>query len=71
MAPLHIILLAKSLVKIDKSTIEAGDGGIFSIDIEYILGSSTNIESELRVDEGNDNSEMQNNDLEDCNLEDD
>lgn len=61
-ALLHTILLAKSLVKINKSTIEAGDGGIFCTDIEYVLGSSTDIESELQVDERNDNSKIEDND---------
>ena len=71
MAPPHTISPAKSPVEIDESTIEAGDGGTFGIDTEYVLGSGTDVESELQVDEGNDNSEMEDDDLEGCDLEDD
>lgn len=38
-------------------------GGTFGIDTEYVLGSSTDVESEVQVYEGNDNSEMENNNL--------
>lgn len=48
-APPHKISPAKSSVKIDESTIEAGDDGTFGIDIEYVLGSGNNIESKLQV----------------------
>ncbi|MCJ1343720.1 hypothetical protein MMC31_001916 [Peltigera leucophlebia] len=71
MAPPHTILPAEDPVEIDESTIEAGDGGTFGIDTEYVLGSGTDVESELQVDEGNDNSEMEDNDLEGYDLEDD
>lgn len=47
MAPSHIILPAKNSVEIDESTIETGGGDIFDINREYVLGSSTDIESEL------------------------
>ena len=56
----------KSLLKyLDKSTINSSTSGI---DTEYVLGSGTDVESELQVDEGNDNSEMEDNDLEDDEL---
>ena len=71
MAPPHIILPTKSFVEINESTIKVGDGGIFGINTKYVLGSDTDVESELQVDKGNDNSEMEDDDLEDCNLEDD
>ncbi|MCJ1343856.1 hypothetical protein MMC31_002053 [Peltigera leucophlebia] len=71
MAPPHTILPAKSPVEIDESTIEAGDGGTFGIDTEYVLARGTDVESELQIDEGNDNSEMEDNDLEGYDLEDD
>ena len=71
MVPPNIIFLVKSLVEIDKSTIEAVDGSIFSIDTEYVLGNSTDIESNLLVDEKNNNSKIEDDDLKDCNLEND
>ena len=63
MAPLHIILPAKSPIEIDKSMIEASDGNIFDIDTEYILDSSTDIKNELQVDKRNDNIKMEDDDL--------
>ena len=47
MASPHTISLANSPVDIDKKMIKAGDGSIFGIDIEYILGSGTEVESKL------------------------
>ena len=70
MAPPHIILSCKSPVIIDESTIEANDSDIFDINTEYILGSSTDIESKLQVEKWNDNNEMEDDNLEDCNLKD-
>ncbi len=58
-------------VEIDESTIETGDSGTSGIDTEYVLGSGTDVESEVQVDEENDNSEMEDNDLDDYELEDD
>lgn len=55
----YIILPAKSLVKIDKNTIEADDHNTYGIDKEYILDSSTYVKSKLQVNKGNDNSEME------------
>ena len=70
MVLLHIILPAKSLVEMDESMIEVNDSSTFSIDIEYVLGSDIDVESKLQVKEGNNNSEIENNDLKDCHLED-
>ncbi len=58
-------------VEIDESTIEAGDSGISGIDTEYVLGSDNDVESQGQVDKRNDNSEMEDNDLEGYDLEDD
>ena len=37
--------------------------GIFDIDIEYLLGNGTNIESKLQVDKRNDNGKMEDNNI--------
>ena len=50
MAPSHIILPAKSLVKRDESTIKADNGSSFGINTKYVLSSGINIESKLQVD---------------------
>ena len=71
MAPPHTISPAKSPIEIDDNMIEIGDDGTFGIDTEYVLSSGIDVESELQVDEGNDNSEVEDDDLEGCNLEDD
>ncbi len=54
-------------VEMDEST---GGSGTSSIDTEYVLGNGTDVESGVQVEnEGNNNSEMEDND--DCDLEDD
>lgn len=60
----------EKLVKIDKSIIEAGDSSISGINIKYVSGSNIDIESKLQVDKKNDNNEMKDNDLSNCNLKD-
>lgn len=43
--------------------IETDDGGTISIDIEFVLNSSTDLKSKIQVDEENNNSEIEDNDL--------
>ena len=49
--------------------IETGDSSTPSIDIKYVLGNDTNIENELQIDKKNDNSEIDDNNLDSCNLD--
>lgn len=46
-ASLHTILLAKGLIKINKSMIEVGNDSIFGIDTEYVFDYDIDIESKL------------------------
>lgn len=51
--------------------IEANNGSISNIDTEYLLSSNTDIERKLQVNEVDDNSEIENNNLNGCNLDND
>lgn len=51
--------------------IEANDGSISNIDIEYLLSGNTDIEKKLQANEADDNSEIENNNLNGCNLDND
>lgn len=46
-ASLHTILLAKSLIEINKSMIKVGNDSIFGIDTKYVFDYDIDIESKL------------------------
>ena len=60
----------EELDEIDESTIKAGNDSTSGINTEYVLSSSTDVESELQDDERNNNSEIEDNNLDDYNLDD-